>query len=136
MAGGRWQTNVSINDPSPASILMQAKSAFHTIYIQKIVYSPSAAIVPGTLLGFLDSLTGQSIGTITVMPPSVAQPPYTIDFGVGDSTTSGTPLSKGANLILSIIVGGAVGRMHIKGYQTPLYLTTPYVGPMTAGFTR
>ena len=133
MAGGRAQSNVSINDPSPLSVLVAARSPFHTVYIQKIVYSPSSTIVPGTVLGFLDSLTFQSIGTITVMPPSVAQPPYTIDYGIGDSTTAGTPLSKGASLILSIVSGGVVGRLHIKAYQLPLFIVAPYVAPHAFG---
>ena len=135
MAGGRAQSNVSINDPQPSSVLLFARSPLHTVYIQKIVYNPSNVIVPGTVLGFLDSLTNQTIGTMTVMPPSVAQPPYIIDYGIGDSTTAGTPLSKGANLILSIFSGGVVGRIHIKAYQLPPYFVTPYVAPKTAGFT-
>ncbi len=136
MAGGRAQTNVSINDPQPTSILIQVKSPLHTIFVQKIVYSPANVIVPGTLLGFIDSLTKQTIGTITVMPPSVAQPPYTIDYGVGDSTTSGTPLSQGASLVLAVFSGGVIGRVHIKAYQLPLFVVAPYVNPQTAGFTK
>jgi len=135
MAGGRIQTNASINDPQPTSTLIQARSSNHVLYVQKIIYSPANSIVAGTLLGFLDSLTGQSIGTITVMPPSVAQPPYVIDYGTGDSLTAGTPLSKGASLVLAIFSGGVVGRLHIKGYQLPIFGVVKYVAPMTAGFT-
>ena len=132
--GGRQQTNSSIQEPVPGAILVQARSALQTVYIQKIIYSPTS-IIPGTVVSFIDSLTGQSIGFITVMPASVAQPPYIIDFGAGDSDTSGTALSKGASLVLSVLVGGVAGRMHIKAYQLPLYIPIAYVAPHTAGTT-
>ena len=135
MAGGRLQCNVSLSEPTIDSVVIRARSSAHTIYMQKVVYSPSAVIVPGTVLAFLDSITGASIGLITVMPASVAQPPYVIDYGVGDSITSGVPLTKGANLIMSILAGGMTGRLHVKAYQLPLYVVTPRVFPATAGFT-
>ena len=134
MSCGRYQTNASINEPGPNSVLIQVKNPLQTIYIQKIVYAP-LGIVAGTVLSFIDSLTLQSIGLITVMPPSVAQPPYVIDFGAGDSGSSGTALTKGASLVLSVLSGGVTGRMHIKAYQIPLFINVAYVAPKTAGFT-
>lgn len=131
---GRFQTNANISAPLANAVLVQVKSASQTIYVQKIVYSP-ANIIPGTVLNFIDSLTGQSVGSITVMPPSVAQAPYIIDYSQGDSRSAGTPLTRGASLRLSVTGGGITGRLHIKAYQTPLYVTTAYVPPTTAGFT-
>ena len=132
MPGGRLQTNASIQEPVPGSILVQVRNPLQTIYIQKIVYSPTS-IIPGTVLSFIDSLTLQSIGFITIMPPSVAQPPYIIDFGAGDSGSSGTALTKGASLVLAVLVGGSAGRIHIKAYQLPLVINVAYVPPATAG---
>ncbi len=135
MPCGRQQTNANINEPAPNSVVVRARSAFQTIYLQKITYSP-LGIVAGTVLAFIDSLTGQSVGLITVMPSSVAQPPYVIDYSLGDSASSGTPISQGANLVISVLSGGITGRLHIKAYQIPLYVVAPYVAPMTAGFTK
>ena len=98
------------------------------------MYNP-LTIIAGTVLGFIDSLTLQSIGTMTIMPASIAQAPYVVDFGAGDTNTSGTPLTKGASLILSVISGGVNGRMHIKAYQLPLFINIAYVAPHTAGST-
>lgn len=135
MAGGRLQTNVSINDPSPASIVVQARTASHTIYIQKIVYSQSV-LVPGTVLSFIDSITGVSLGLMSIMPSAIVQTTYTMDFGLEDPSAAGTPLSKGAHLVLSIISGGVAGRLLVKAYQLPLFVVAAYVAPATAGFTK
>ena len=135
MAGGRIQTNISINDPSPLSILVQARSPLQTVYVQKIVYAPSQTIA-GTVLSFIDSLTGQSIGRIVVLPDSAQAVPYVIDYATAGEHLDGTFLSKGASLQLSILSGGVVGRLHIKAYQLPNSVVTPTPAPMTAGFTK
>lgn len=119
MPCGRIQSNATIDEPAVGSILVQARSPLQTIYVQKIVYAPTN-INAGTILSFIDSLTLVSVAAITVLPPSVAQPPYVIDFTVGDSPSSGTPLSQGANLVLAVLAGGVSGRLHIKAYQIPL----------------
>ena len=129
-AGGRKQTNVTIDEPAVGSVLIFALSPRQTIYLQKIVYSP-VTIIQGTVINFVDSVTGLSIGQFTIMPPSISQPPYVVDYGLGDTQSAGTPLSQGANLILSVPVGGVNGRLHIKAYQIPLPITR--LGPNVWG---
>ncbi len=126
MAGGRLQTNVSISEPATGSVLVQVRSTTQRIYVQYIIYSPSD-FVAGTVLSFIDSLTLQSIGVISVAGITSQ---YPLDFGY-----AGTALSVGASLLLSIISGGATGRLRIDAYQLPLMSNATYVAPHTAGFT-
>ena len=126
MAGGRLQTNVSLSEPVADSILVQARSAVRRVYVQKVIYSPND-FVANTVLNFIDSITGQSIGQITVVA-GVSQ--YPLDFGY-----NGTLLTTGASLVLAILSGGATGRLRVEAYQLPLMINTPYVAPHTAGFT-
>lgn len=134
MPGGRYQTNINVSERSVGSILVQVKSPSQTIYVQKITYVPTT-IIPGTVVTFLDSITGQSIGLMTVMPASINQSPYVIDFSIGVPLTAGSALTKGANLILGVTSGGISGRLYIQCYQLPLFNVPTYVAPHTAGFT-
>ena len=97
MAGGRLQTNVNLSEPVANSILVTARSVVRTVYVQKVTYSPND-FVANTVLNFIDSITGQSIGQITVVA-GVSQ--FFLDFGY-----NGTPLTVGANLVLAILSGG------------------------------
>ena len=126
MAGGRLQTNVNLSEPVANSILVTARSVVRTVYVQKVTYSPND-FVANTVLNFIDSITGQSIGQITVVA-GVSQ--YYLDFGY-----NGTPLTVGANLVLAILSGGTTGRLQVNAYQLPLMVATTYVAPHTAGFT-
>jgi hypothetical protein len=117
MALGRAQCNASIADPSIDSILVTAKSTRQRIYVQSITYTPTS-YVAGTVLNFLDSLTGVSIGQISIVPVTVGYTmQYPLDFG-----DTGIALSLGANLKLAVASGGVIGRMLVKAYQLPLYV--------------
>ena len=126
MAGGRLQTNVNLSEPVANSILVQGRSAVRTVYVQKVTYSPND-FVANTVLNFIDSITLQSIGQITVVA-GVSQ--FFLDFGY-----NGTPLTVGANLVLAILSGGTTGRLKVDAYQLPLMVNVAYVAPHTAGYT-
>lgn len=130
---GRLQCNASIVEPAIDSVVIRAKSALQTIYVQRISYTP-LEFSPFTVLQFTDSLTGRGFGQISVLPLAVGQTTqYIIDFTAGMAV--GAPLSKGANLLLKILSGGMTGRLDIKAYQIPLYIVSAYVAPSTAGKT-
>jgi hypothetical protein len=129
MAGGRLQTNSNLVEPAMDAIVVRARSASQQVYVQVITYCP-ASFVP-SVFSFVDSLTGQSIGRITVLAVALGPVQYTINYG-----NQGLPLTKGAHLQLQILQGGATGRLHVEAYQLPLLVWSPYVAPSTAGFTQ
>lgn len=130
MSAGRYQTNAYLTEPALDNVGVRVKSATQTIYVQKITYSPSE-FVALSVLSFTDSLTGKSFGQISVLPVAVGQTTqYIVDFGA-----DGTPLTRGANLLIKILSGGMTGKLDIKAYQIPAYVVAPRVASSTAGFT-
>jgi hypothetical protein len=129
---GRKQSNVNLFEPQTGSVLVQVLSAVQCIIIQRIRYYPTT-YVAGTVLNFLDSLTSQVIGAMTIVPPGSApgSDGYVIEFDDRD----GYPLSTGANLVLSVLSGGVTGALEVDCFQLPLHVVVPYVAPQTAGFT-
>ncbi len=128
MAGGRAQCNGSFFEPLPNSVLVAAKSSLQTVYVQKIIYSPTR-FDDGTILSFIDSLTGQSVGQIAVLPLSVGMnTQFVLDLTAPDAYSrpagpAGAPISKGANLVMSVIAGGPSGLLQVYAYQLPLFVT-------------
>jgi len=120
---------VDIDLPTAQPILIAPRAANRIITVLYITFTPT--VYTGTTLTFIDSLTTNVIGTITVPAQpltSVGEQMLYIDFGA-----SGTPLSVGASLLLG---GSSTGRLHIEAYQKgPLPGPPTYVAPKTAGFT-
>lgn len=132
MAGGRAQSNVNLFEPQVGSILVQVQNPLQHIIVERIRYMPTT-YVANTVLSFIDSLTNQSIGSIIVVQPGLdaLASSYVLEWD-----TDGFPLSVGANLILGVLSGGVTGSLEVDCFQLPLYIVTPYVAPMTAGFTK
>ena len=102
--------NVDLQLPSALKEpLIAAQSAKCKIYVQGIQFLPS--VFTGTTLGFVDSLTGKLIGSFVIPPTAAGWYATPLDFG-----PNGTPLTKGANLLMS---GSANGQLHIDAYQKP-----------------
>ena len=91
-------------------VLLYAKTPTKKIVVQNIRFTPSAYVA--SIVSFQDSLTGQSIGSISVpaVRPDGADE-YTLDFA-----PTGTKLSPGANLLIAS-TNGVAGRLHIETYQ-------------------
>lgn len=111
--------NVDLTLPSAVQPLIAAPSAKCTIYVQRVSFIP--ALFTGTVLQFIDSLTRVVVGTISI--PTAAA--YALNNGVWnyaplDFGPSGTPLSKGAHLLLG---GSANGQLHIDAYIKPQKLS-------------
>ena len=96
--------------PTVDPVLIYAKSTVHRIAVQEIAFSPSAYVA--SVLSFLDSRTGESIGSLSV-PAVRPDRDGTFTLWLGDA---GTKLSAGANLILAT-TNGAAGRLNIAAFQ-------------------
>lgn len=103
--------SLDVQLPTVSNILVAPRSATKVIVVRYITFSPSTN-VPGTLV-FKNSLTGETIGTLTI--PSVlgaGQDQLRLDYGV-----RGTALTVGASLVLGTLPAGAAGRLHVESYQ-------------------
>ena len=91
-------------------VLQYAKSPTKKIGVLTIRLAPSAYVA--SIVSFQDSLTGQSIGSISVpaVRPDGADE-YTLEFA-----PTGTLLSPGANLLIAS-TNGVAGRLHLESYQ-------------------
>jgi hypothetical protein len=81
------------------------KTTNHTLFIQKITYSPG--VVAAVAISVDDDGAG---GVIALIPASQATP-ITIDFG-----PKGLALTQGANLDIAA-AAGVSGRFHIEAYE-------------------
>lgn len=100
--------------PTVEPLLIEADSATKRICLLEATFAPSTYVAG--VLALIDSETGRAIGTLTIPEggPGVVEGAnqYTLDFG-----PSGTKLTAGADLLLSIVSGGVVGRLHIEACQ-------------------
>ncbi len=95
-------------DLPTVSPLVTAKSATRIITVIKISFMPST--YEASTVSFLDSISGKSIGSMTI--PATA--PSGSNTFVLDWGPVGTKLTAGANLL---IAGNATGRLHIEAVQ-------------------
>ena len=100
--------------PTAEPVLIEADSTTKRVCVLEVAFTPSE--YTACVMAFIDSETNESIGSITVPDggPSVVEGTnqFKLKFG-----PSGTKLSAGAHLLLSIVSGGAAGRLHIEACQ-------------------
>ena len=100
--------------PLADPVLIAADSATKRVCVLEIEFTPST--YTACVLAFIDSLTDQRIGTLTLPAdgPGVVEGSnqFTLTFG-----PSGTKLSAGADLLLGVVSGSATGRLHIEACQ-------------------
>ncbi len=107
-------SNADVTVPAVTPILVTVTATTKRIYVLQIKFTPTT--YANATLKFLDSLTGASIGSLTI--PPVANASGTSDQFILDFSPAGTPLSVGANLLLGV-TGGAAGRLHVDAVQKP-----------------
>ena len=105
---------VDVQLPTAEPLLIEAASTTKRICLLEATFTPSEYTT--CVLAFVDSVTNEIVGTITVPDggPGVVEGSnqFVLKWG-----PSGAKLSAGANLLLSIVSGGAAGRLHIEACQ-------------------
>lgn len=95
--------------------IITPKSANHRIYVQRIVFAPTT--YSAKTFTFQDD-AGTPVPIAHMSIPAAAPTTggdtcmFVIDFG-----PTGTPLTLGKNLDISISGAGAAGRLHIEAYE-------------------
>jgi hypothetical protein len=108
-------TDLSVLAATDDTTLITAKSAGHTIFVQKIVINITTYSAKTWL--FKDSAgTPVEKALISIPAAAVALPSESnsmvIDFG-----PKGTPLTEGKNLLLDVSAAGAAGTIHVEAYE-------------------
>ena len=122
--------SADFNLPTFPITLVPAKGPNRLVCIQQILFWPN--MWAQSTLTFSDSLSGFVIGILNVP----ATPPQVGDSSNGLFLTflpTGTLLSAGAGLNMSVSINGASGRLHLETYQKgPVFTIAPYVAPSAA----
>ncbi len=126
--------SIDIDLPTFPTTIVAAKGPTRRVCIQSLIFWPNVWIQ--STLTFSDSITGTVIGVINIptTPPQVGDGSSSI-FVV--FTPTGTLLSLGAGLNITVSVNGLAGRLHLETYQKgQMFVIPAYVAPQTAGFTK
>jgi len=106
--------------------LITAKSAGHTIYVQKITVEITTYSAKTWL--FKDSSgTPVEVKLISIPAAAVALPSESNSM-VADFGPKGLALTEGKNLLLDVSAAGAAGRIHVEAYEKLTAVTSYLAG--------